>query len=432
MTSQRTSDDFDRLLTAWFDADAQVREPEDLLETVLERTARARRRPAWLLPERWIPMQLTMPFRTAPRLAPTLLLILVLLLAAVIAVVAVGSAKRLPAPFGPAANGQLAYVSAGQIFTSNADGSGAQPITSGERAAATPIWSRDGKRIAYKLIGASSPTDNPTLYGDLVVVNADGSNPIVLDANTTGMTATEWSLDGRFVLYSRVEGKLDQIFVAASDGSARPVRVGDAATPNWSPRWSPNGKSIAYLVDGDAAPKGSVGVWLMDIDGSNARKLTKETYTGFNSITWNHSGTQLAFTGSQGSNLDLWIVGLDGAPERAVTTNHGGASGASWSPDGSSLAYLVAANEFGTVAKIVVARGDGSDPHQLDGVFGWPDPQWSPDSTRLAAVGAGATDLSIYLLDPAGVAERIVIETALPSISAAAAFDMASWQRLAP
>ena len=104
-------------LTAWFDADAQVREPEDLLETVLERTSRARRRPAWLLPERWIPMQLTMPLRLVPRLAPILLLIVVLLLAAAIAIVAVGSARHLPAPFGPAANGQLAYVSAGQIFT---------------------------------------------------------------------------------------------------------------------------------------------------------------------------------------------------------------------------------------------------------------------------------------------------------------------------
>jgi Tol biopolymer transport system component len=399
---------------------------------VLERTSRARRRPAWLLPERWIPMQLTMPFRTAPRLAPTLLLIIVLLLTAAIAIVAVGSAKRLPAPFGPAANGQLAYVSAGQIFTANANGSGARPITSGDRAAATPIWSRDGKRIAYKLIGASSPSTDPLLYGDLVVVNADGSNPVVLDRNTTSMTPTEWSPDGRHVAYSRLDGALEQVFVAASDGSSPPVRLGDPTTPKYLPRWSPNGRSIAHFVDGQAVPKGSVGLWLMDIDGSNARKLTKESYAGFNSVTWNHNGTQLAFTGSQGTNLDLWIVGLDGRPERAITSDHGGASGASWSPDGSQLAYLVAANEFRTVAKIVVARGDGSDPHQLDGVFGWPDPQWSPDSTRLAGVGAGATDLSIYLLDPAGVAERIVIETTLPTISAAAAFDMASWQRLAP
>ena len=39
-------DEFDLLLTAWLDADAQVREPEHLLAGVLTRTARARPLPA--------------------------------------------------------------------------------------------------------------------------------------------------------------------------------------------------------------------------------------------------------------------------------------------------------------------------------------------------------------------------------------------------
>ena len=49
-------DDFDRHLAAWLDDRAPMREPEPLLGQVLARTARTRRRPAWLIPERWIPM----------------------------------------------------------------------------------------------------------------------------------------------------------------------------------------------------------------------------------------------------------------------------------------------------------------------------------------------------------------------------------------
>ena len=60
MTTRPPSPDFDRLLTAWFDADARVREPDDLLDRTSRRTARTRPRPAWRLPERWIPMELTM------------------------------------------------------------------------------------------------------------------------------------------------------------------------------------------------------------------------------------------------------------------------------------------------------------------------------------------------------------------------------------
>jgi Tol biopolymer transport system component len=186
------------------------------------------------------------------------------------------------------------------------------------------------------------------------------------------------------------------------------------------------------LVDGNLALTGTVGVWLMDADGSNARKLTKGSYAGFNSIAWSHNGSQLAFTGSSGSKLDLWIVGLDGAPERAVTIDHTGATGVSWSPDGTKLVYLVSGNEFGTLAQVVVARGDGSDPHRLGGLFGWFDPQWSPDGTKLVTIGDQATDPRVYVVDPAGVADRVVIDTNLAPMRAAIPADMASWQRLAP
>jgi len=57
-------DDLDRRLEAWFEADAVRREPEHLLGEVLARTARTRRRPAWRVPERWIPMS-TITTRTA-------------------------------------------------------------------------------------------------------------------------------------------------------------------------------------------------------------------------------------------------------------------------------------------------------------------------------------------------------------------------------
>ena len=48
--------DADRRLSAWLETVAPAREPEHLLDAVLARTARTRRRPAWRIPERWIPM----------------------------------------------------------------------------------------------------------------------------------------------------------------------------------------------------------------------------------------------------------------------------------------------------------------------------------------------------------------------------------------
>jgi Tol biopolymer transport system component len=429
MTSQRTQgDDFDRLMTAWFVEDGQVPEPDELLERVLDRTRQSRRRPAWLLPERWISVQMTMRFRPIPRLAPVLILIAVLLIAA-LAVVMVGSRPRLPSPFGPAANGRVAYVSAGHLFTTSATGVGAVQITFGDRADAAPVWSRDGTRIAFKRLGTASTSADAGLFGDLVVVNADGSGLVVIDADTNSMSPTRWSPDGRTLLYSRLVGDRDAIFVADADGSSPPVEVGDPATGNWGPAFSPDGQSIAYIEDAD---KDSHAVYVMAIDGSNARKLTITPFEGIEEPAFDPSGTRLVFSAQapKTDDRDVWLVGLDGDPEHAITTDHHGYSGASWSPDGSRLVYLMAGNGNGPL--IVVAGADGSHPRTLPGTFAWLQPFWSPDGTRIVAIDL-APITAVFLLDPDGSAAPIVVDIARPATDVVAvSADVPTWQRLAP
>jgi Tol biopolymer transport system component len=65
-----------------------------------------------------------------------------------------------------------------------------------------------------------------------------------------------------------------------------------------SPRWSPDGKQIAYF----ASAGGELGLWLMNADGSDKRELTTfERSNAFvgdtgNELTWSPNGKQLAFT----------------------------------------------------------------------------------------------------------------------------------------
>ena len=116
-------DELDRLLTAWLTADAPIREPEPLLDRVLARTARTRRRRPGGSPKGGSPCprspraskaprgspggpsapsrSSSSPSRSAPWSSPD-------------------AAKPVPAPFGPAHNGQILYSADGDIVAIDA------------------------------------------------------------------------------------------------------------------------------------------------------------------------------------------------------------------------------------------------------------------------------------------------------------------------
>ncbi len=106
-----SSNDFDRVLSAFMAEVAPAREPEALLGQVLARSARTRRRAAWRIPDWWLPAPVV-PAQAwlRSRVPVRMVAVLGLLLVAVVvgAVILAGSQRReLPPPFGPAGNGRL-------------------------------------------------------------------------------------------------------------------------------------------------------------------------------------------------------------------------------------------------------------------------------------------------------------------------------------
>jgi hypothetical protein len=108
MTSPRR---FEQDLPALLD-DLYVIGTPDYRDDLVRQTAAMRQRPAWTLPERWLPMDLAtrrMPFASVPFRA-LIVLALIIILAAAALLLSVGSQHPLPPPFGPARNGPLAYT----------------------------------------------------------------------------------------------------------------------------------------------------------------------------------------------------------------------------------------------------------------------------------------------------------------------------------
>ena len=408
-----TEREYERVVTGWLQDRARVTVPDGLLAATLQRTTDMRRGRGQLAHLR---------FPSASSFARLGWIVIAVALIGALAVVMVGSRPHLPPPIGLAENGSVAFSDGDRIVLVGSDGSITNVIGSeGDRAIA-PAFSPDGTRLAYLRPSGGNMTAEgkaETARYDLVIAASDGSRPIVVETDGLEMSTPSWSPDGTALTYSRVvdpQLSLDQVFVVPSDGSAWPRAIGDPSTANWQPRFSPDGSRIAYF-------RGTEGVFVMRPDGREIDGLTTVFFGKLDWLDWSPDGTRIAFSGAQWSETDLWLVGLDGAQEIAVTDNHNGQTRASWSPDGSRLAYLT---DNGTgQARLVVADAQGGNPVVQPGTWHWVTPVWSPDGMRIAVAGDGpaAMEPSLQLVDPNGRLDPIAISGAPESIS---------WQRVAP
>ena len=422
MTSQIDRNDLDRLMRWWMDDDALMAEPADLVDRVLVRTRRSRQLPAWLANDRWIQMQLTMRRASAPRLAPLLLLVGLLVAALLAALIYVGSRPKLPPPFGVAANGRIAFQSGPQIYSVEPDGSRPLQLTNEPNGAATPVFSHDGTRLAYIRPSAHQPADDPRAYADLVVVNADGSSPVVVDTRVAGMSPTAWSPDDREVLWTGAirAGGLEQVYVAPADGSSPPLQIGDRNTFSCCPTWSPDGVKISYVSGTD--------FYVMNRDGTGIREVSQRNYDEQSGGVWNPDGSGLVFAAGAEGNHDLWLVGLDGKPEQVLAKSVLTEEAPRFSPDGAWVAFLRFAPD-GRSTQVAVVRTDGSDERTLTGSYGFTGLMWSPDGTRLLV--GGSNPALLLELDPFGSVEPRVLDLPGSPQYPFGDVELPSWQRRA-
>ncbi len=118
-----------------------------------------------------------------------------------------------------------------------------------------------------------------------------------------------------------------EIFTIATD-RGEPQRVTETAWKEQDPRWSPNGKWIAFVCD----RTGREEVYLSDELGKNAKKIS-DVDCDKNGIVWAPDSKTLLWSGSrpQAAPASTWIAARPISSRRAMPAT---STGAQFSPDG--------------------------------------------------------------------------------------------------
>jgi Tol biopolymer transport system component len=426
-------DDFDRLMTVWFDETAGSGTP-DYLDETLEGLTRIGQRPAWMSPRRWLPMQLTMPRVAMPRAIPILALIALLVIALIAAALYVGSRQPpLPPPFGLARTGSLIYDANGEIFVRDLDG-GSRAVMTEPDSATSPIWARDGTRFAY---WSGSPGDR----GELRVADADGRSVAAVATDVTlplayAPQSPTWSPDGARIAFSSDDGILE---IVNADGTGRHT-VGVTPPLRFDPAWSPDGTLIAFRRQTSPGDDASRQVYVMRPDGTGERQVSavSDATNSAMAPSWSADG-RLLYDAKPGPFMngdfgDIIVASYAGDrwSERIVVGGDTPDWLPRWSNDGTRIVFL--RSFIDGEGDLYVVGADGSALRKLsDRPMSTAGACWTPDDTAIAGLTgemgkpingqAGAT----YVLFDANTG-NVLDEIPAPGIQG---IVDCSWQRLA-
>ena len=309
-----------------------------------------------------------------------------------------------------------------------------QPLDSGYRLAGSPeqlthqsmaiaglAWSSDGRSLIYSaspvgrtyylwrlkihkgqprqidMVGRSAYWPSVASKGNRLVFSrllrhfdiwryqvGDGIDRIIasleLDQNSP-----QFSPQGDKIAFESNRSGVEEVWVAAADGSHEIQLTNQFGRHQGTPRWSPDGRWITFDSQGQ---DGQWDICVVDAMGGQPRRVTTEP-SNENMPSWSRDGKWIYFTSDRTGRNEIWRVPSAGGQQEKITTT--GAFVAFESADGKNLVYLT----NNSAPLFVVPLSGGAEQQLLERV-----------QSRAFAIA----DDAIYFIGPQGSNGRFPVE----------------------
>ena len=241
--------------------------------------------------------------------------------------------------------------------------------------------SPDGTQVLYTVAQWETEQDRMERRTRVWRVATNGSSPArQITFGERSDTQPQWSPDGKFISFVSSRGNAEakaQVYLLPSDGGEA-FKLTDAKENVSAYSWSPDSTRIAFVATDPRSSEEDAAIkkrddervfegdfryqhaWVIDIATKQATRVTEGTnYTVQGAPSWSPDGKRFVFGGAatpmlRDNRRDIYVAELPGQQANAptgqrakidkISTNWGNDAQPRWSPDGSSIAWVMEPN----------------------------------------------------------------------------------------
>lgn len=226
------------------------------------------------------------------------------------------------------------------VYTINPDGSHLQRLTHSDTTDYYPAWSPDGRRLAF--VSLRDGIHAIYMMALDTAGAATGADPVRLSQSDDSVPA--WSPDGRKIVFVSKRDGNKELYVMKSDGSEQQRLTHNPGSDD-DPQWSPDGTKIVFASQRDGHHD---EIYVMDLGSAEIKRLThiassieagRREAKYARRPRWSPDGRKIAFGSNVDGNDEIYVMESDGTGVTRLTFTPAREYYSAWSPDGQKIVF---------------------------------------------------------------------------------------------